>query len=39
MTKLMTSVAAMQCVEAGLLDLDEPVSHLLPEMGKYGIIT
>lgn len=39
MTKLMTSVAAMQCVEAGLLDLDKPVSHLLPEMGKYGIIT
>ncbi|KAF2680079.1 beta-lactamase/transpeptidase-like protein [Lentithecium fluviatile CBS 122367] len=39
MTKLMTAVAALQCVEAGLLELDKPVSDLLPEIGKYGIIT
>lgn len=39
MTKLMTSVAALQCVEAGLLDLDKSVSDVFPEMGKYGIIT
>lgn len=38
MTKLMTAVAALQCVEAGLLDLDKPVSNLLPSIGKYGII-
>lgn len=38
-TKLMTAVAALQCVEAGLLDLDEPVLRLLPGIGKYGIIT
>lgn len=39
MTKLMTSVAVLQCVEQGKLDLDDDVRSLLPEMGKYGIIT
>ncbi|KAI1759128.1 beta-lactamase/transpeptidase-like protein [Hypoxylon sp. FL1150] len=39
MTKLMTSVAALQCVEDGTLELDKDVRPLLPEMGKYGIIT
>jgi CubicO group peptidase (beta-lactamase class C family) len=38
MTKLMTAVAVLQCVEVGLLDLDKPVANLLPEVGKYGII-
>ncbi|KAI3391822.1 hypothetical protein diail_6768 [Diaporthe ilicicola] len=39
MTKLMTSVAVLQCVEQGKLDLDKDARPLLPEMGKYGIIT
>ena len=39
MTKLLTAVAVMQCVEQGTLNLDKDVRPLLPEMGKYGIIT
>ncbi|KAI1405554.1 beta-lactamase/transpeptidase-like protein [Hypoxylon fuscum] len=39
MSKLMTSVAALQCVEDGTLELDKDVRPLLPEMGKYGVIT
>ncbi|KAK4156106.1 beta-lactamase/transpeptidase-like protein [Chaetomidium leptoderma] len=39
MSKLMTSVAVLQCVEQGKLDLDQDVRPMLPEMGKYGIIT
>jgi CubicO group peptidase (beta-lactamase class C family) len=39
MTKLMTAVAALQCVEAGLTTLDEDVSKHLPDIGKYGVIT
>jgi CubicO group peptidase (beta-lactamase class C family) len=39
MTKLMTAVAALQCVEAGLITLDEDVSKHLPTIGKYGILT
>jgi CubicO group peptidase (beta-lactamase class C family) len=39
MTKLMTAVAALQCVEADLITLDENVAKYLPEIGKYGIIT
>jgi hypothetical protein len=39
MTKLLTSVACMQAVEAGMVDLDKPVSEILPEVGKYGILT
>jgi CubicO group peptidase (beta-lactamase class C family) len=39
MTKLMTAVAALQCVEQGTLDLDKDARPLLPEMGKHGIIT
>lgn len=38
-TKLMTSVAVLQCVEQGKLDLDTDVRPLLPEMGRYGVIT
>lgn len=30
-TKLMTAIAVMQCVEKGLLKLDEPVGKILPE--------
>ncbi|KAG7287191.1 hypothetical protein NEMBOFW57_006696 [Staphylotrichum longicolle] len=39
MTKLMTSVAVLQCVEQGKLDLDQDVRPMFPAMGKYGIIT
>lgn len=39
MAKLLTAVACMQAVEAGIVALDEPVSQLLPEVGKYGILT
>lgn len=31
-TKLMTSVAAMQCVERGLISLDQNLEPLLPEL-------
>ncbi|KAH9888148.1 beta-lactamase/transpeptidase-like protein [Xylariomycetidae sp. FL2044] len=39
MTKLMTSVAALQCVQDGTLDLDTDARPLIPQMGRYGIIT
>ncbi|KAF2010156.1 beta-lactamase/transpeptidase-like protein [Aaosphaeria arxii CBS 175.79] len=39
MTKLLTSVACLQAVEAGLLELEKPVTETLPEVGKYGILT
>ena len=38
-TKLMTAIYALQCVERGLLILDQDVKPLLPEVGKFGIIT
>ncbi|KAF4621519.1 hypothetical protein G7Y89_g14555 [Cudoniella acicularis] len=38
-TKLMTAIAVLQCVERGQLDLDVDVALILPEVGKYGIIT
>ena len=38
-TKLMTSVAAMQCVEKGLLNLDQDVSEAnLPEFKDVKIL-
>lgn len=39
MSKVVTSVAVLQCVEAGRISLDENVRPLLPEMGKYGVAT
>ncbi|KAI0516859.1 beta-lactamase/transpeptidase-like protein [Xylaria bambusicola] len=39
MTKLMTSVAVLQCVEDGLLDLGKDARSLLPQIGTHGIIT
>ncbi|KAK7952980.1 hypothetical protein PG988_013674 [Apiospora saccharicola] len=39
MSKLMTSVAVLQCVEDGKLSLDSDVRPQLPSMGKHGIIT
>ena len=38
-TKLMTAICALQCVERGLLFLDHDVTGLLPEVGKFGIMT
>ena len=38
-TKLMTAISALQCVERGLLVLDQDVSPLLPEVGEFGILT
>ncbi|KAI1136247.1 beta-lactamase/transpeptidase-like protein [Hypoxylon sp. FL0543] len=39
MSKLMTSVAVLQCVEDGTLDLDADIKSVLPGIGKYGVIT
>ncbi len=38
MTKLVTSIAAMQLVEQDLVDLDDDLSGLLPEMAKIPIL-
>ncbi len=38
MTKALTSVAALQLVEAGKLSLDDEVTSLLPEFGKLQVI-
>ncbi len=38
MTKPVTSVAALQLVERGLITLDEPLNELLPEMSKIPIL-
>ncbi len=38
-TKLLTSIAALQCVERGLLQLDEDVVRVLPEFKDIEIIS
>ena len=38
-TKLMTSIAAMQCVERGLVALDADVAEVLPDLAAQGILT
>jgi CubicO group peptidase (beta-lactamase class C family) len=38
-TKLMTTIAALQCVERGQIGLDDPVSVILPELKEKEIIT
>ena len=38
-TKLMTSIATMQCVERGLVALDTDVAEVLPELAAQGILT
>ena len=35
----MTSIAAMQCVERGLVTLDTDVEEILPELAAQGILT
>ncbi|KUJ17353.1 beta-lactamase class C and other penicillin binding protein [Mollisia scopiformis] len=37
-TKLITSVAVMQCVEKGLLKLDDDVSTILPELKDMDVL-
>ena len=39
MTKALTSVAAVQCVERGQLDLDAPASKVVPEIGHARVLT
>jgi methyl acetate hydrolase len=38
MTKAITATAAMQLVEQGKLDLDEPVGRLLPELAAPKVL-
>jgi methyl acetate hydrolase len=38
MTKAVTSVAAMQLVEQGKLQLDEPIGDLMPELGSLQVL-
>lgn len=38
-TKLMTSIAAMQCVERGQIGLDDDVSTILTELRDAEILT
>jgi CubicO group peptidase (beta-lactamase class C family) len=37
-TKLLGTVAAMHCVQVGLLDLDKDISAILPELGQLQIL-
>lgn len=37
-TKLFTSIAALQCVERGLVSLDEDISRILPEWRAPDIL-
>lgn len=39
MTKAITSVAALQCVERGQLELDAPAKNVCPELGQVGVLT
>jgi CubicO group peptidase (beta-lactamase class C family) len=38
-TKLLTSIAALQLVERGLITLDEPASRVVPELSNIDVIT
>lgn len=38
MTKAVTSVAAMQLVEAGRLELDQPIARVLPELASPHVL-
>ena len=39
MTKAITSVAAVQCVERGQLDLDAPAHKVCPQIGEAQVLT
>ncbi|KAF3927261.1 hypothetical protein ABW20_dc0108837 [Dactylellina cionopaga] len=38
-TKLFTSIALLQCVDKGLIGLDEPLTEILPELDGKEILT
>ena len=38
-TKLVTTIAALQCVERSHLDLDGDISSVLPEFGNKDVLT
>ena len=38
-TKLLTSIAALQCIEKGLLKLDEDVVKVLPEFKDVEVVS
>ncbi|KAF2794584.1 beta-lactamase class C and other penicillin binding protein [Melanomma pulvis-pyrius CBS 109.77] len=38
-TKLITSIALLQCVDKGIIDLDEPLTKILPEFNGKEILT
>jgi CubicO group peptidase (beta-lactamase class C family) len=38
MTKAVTGVAAMQCVERGMLSLDQPAGEVLPELAEPQVL-
>jgi CubicO group peptidase (beta-lactamase class C family) len=38
-TKLVTTIAALQCVERGLVGLDDDVAGTLPELARQEILT
>ncbi|KAL1956551.1 hypothetical protein VTO42DRAFT_7022 [Malbranchea cinnamomea] len=37
-TKLMTTIAVLQCVEKGLIDLDEDIGRILPEYAEPDLL-
>ena len=39
MTKAVTSVCAVQCVERGLIDLDAPASAIVPQLADVQVLT
>ncbi|KAI5925505.1 transesterase [Camillea tinctor] len=39
LTKLVTSIIVLQCVEKGLVDLDESIERLLPEVAAFKVLT
>ena len=38
-TKIMTTIAALQCVERGLISLTEDVARVVPHLGEVGVLT
>ena len=37
-TKLLATIIALQCVEKGLIGLDDSVDEIIPELAKQGIL-
>lgn len=38
-TKLLTTIMALQCVEQGIVDLDENVNRFLPDLSGMQVLT